>query len=107
MQRRGCNRTAFEYARLLLTLDPFTDPHGALLHLDYLAPRSGMNQFLLDLWDASEEANQDEALGPDDDGVRIDVRCFPGMSYGRAAVLWNMELEAGDKASHFRMISTN
>ncbi|KAJ7916300.1 transcriptional repressor TCF25-domain-containing protein [Mycena leptocephala] len=51
LQRRGCVRTAFEFARLLLSLDPANDPHGALLHLDFLAIKTGMGQWLLDMFD--------------------------------------------------------
>ena len=48
LQRRGCVRTAFEFARLLYALDPWTDPHGALLHLEFLAIKSGMEEWMLD-----------------------------------------------------------
>ncbi|KAF8341438.1 transcriptional repressor TCF25-domain-containing protein [Cantharellus anzutake] len=46
LQRRGTIRTAFEFSRLLLSLDPIEDPHGALFHLDYLA----MNVELIPGW---------------------------------------------------------
>ncbi|VDC02206.1 unnamed protein product [Peniophora sp. CBMAI 1063] len=48
-QRRGVFRTAFEWARLLWSLDPWSDPHGALLHLDFLAIKSGMHNWLLNV----------------------------------------------------------
>lgn len=37
MTRRGCWRTAFEFNKLLFSLDPDSDPLGALLSLDYHA----------------------------------------------------------------------
>ncbi|EJD41319.1 DUF654-domain-containing protein, partial [Auricularia subglabra TFB-10046 SS5] len=49
--QRGIARAAFETARFLLTLDPWTDPHGALLHLDFLAPKAGSKEWLLRMWD--------------------------------------------------------
>ncbi|KAJ7819761.1 transcriptional repressor TCF25-domain-containing protein [Mycena olivaceomarginata] len=51
LQRRGCVRPAFEFARLLLSLDPAKDPHGALLRLDFLAVKTSMSQWLLDMFD--------------------------------------------------------
>jgi hypothetical protein len=38
--RRACPRTALEVGRLLLSLDPHSDPMHALLHLDYYALRA-------------------------------------------------------------------
>ncbi|KAI8997029.1 transcriptional repressor TCF25-domain-containing protein [Pilobolus umbonatus] len=37
LARRGCWKTAFEFNKLLLSLDPVSDPLGALLSLDYHA----------------------------------------------------------------------
>jgi hypothetical protein len=34
-----------------LSLDPANDPHGALFHLDFLAVKTGMGQWLLDISD--------------------------------------------------------
>ncbi|KAF8429387.1 transcription factor 25, partial [Boletus edulis BED1] len=41
LQRRGCPRTAFEHARLLISLEPLSEPHGVYLHLDYLCVKAG------------------------------------------------------------------
>ena len=38
--RKGCNRTAIEYNKLLLSLDPVNDPMGVLLRIDYYAIRA-------------------------------------------------------------------
>lgn len=35
--KKGCFRAALEYNKFLLKLDPFNDPLGALLCLDYFA----------------------------------------------------------------------
>ncbi|KAF8122116.1 transcription factor 25, partial [Boletus edulis] len=41
LQRRGCPRTAFEHARLLISPEPLSEPHGVYLHLDYLCVKAG------------------------------------------------------------------
>jgi Transcriptional repressor TCF25 len=46
--RKGCCRTALEYCRLLLALDP-TDPLFVLLNVDYFALRSDQYSFLFEL----------------------------------------------------------
>ena len=38
--RKGCNRTAMEFCKLLLGLSPRTDPYGVLLRLDFYAIRA-------------------------------------------------------------------
>ncbi|GMF44686.1 unnamed protein product [Phytophthora fragariaefolia] len=47
--RRGCMRSAFETAKLLLSLDPQGDPMNVLLAIDYYALTSRQCQFLIDL----------------------------------------------------------
>ncbi|KAF9777698.1 transcriptional repressor TCF25-domain-containing protein, partial [Thelephora terrestris] len=54
LHRRGCTRTAFEFAKLLYSLDPWTDPHGSLLHLDGLALKAGMHEWILGVWEYFE-----------------------------------------------------
>lgn len=79
-------RTSFEFARLLYSLDPWTDPHGALLHLDYLAHKAGMTQWLLDVWDFFSKSS-------DDGGFRNRLRptVLPGWAYARALALFTEE----------------
>ncbi|CAI5705308.1 unnamed protein product [Peronospora effusa] len=48
--RRGCMRSAFETAKLLLSLDPQGDPMNVLLAIDYYALTSRQCQFLVDLF---------------------------------------------------------
>ena len=82
LQRRGCVRTAFEFARLLYSLDPATDPHGALLHLDYLSIKAGMSDWLIELWRAQCNLPDDSWKG------RMHVRALPGFAYSRALALF-------------------
>ncbi|KDQ07759.1 hypothetical protein BOTBODRAFT_38551 [Botryobasidium botryosum FD-172 SS1] len=97
LERRGTTRTAFEVARLLLSLDPHTDPHGALLHLDFLAVKSGMDQWLLDMWNVWDLVKKEADFGPDDNDFRIELHCLPGWAYSRAVALRHLEIEKGDK----------
>ena len=88
-------RTAFEFARLLYSLDPSTDPHGALLHLDFLAIKAGMHDWLLDVWDAQCHASNDEWRG------RMHVRALPGWAYARALALFIREEARKDQVTFF------
>ncbi|KAJ7775719.1 transcriptional repressor TCF25-domain-containing protein [Mycena maculata] len=87
LQRRGCVRTAFEFARLLLSLDPANDPHGALLHLDFLAVKTGMGQWLLDVFDLYSARR----IQPQTKDARADPSLLPGWSYARALALRTAE----------------
>lgn len=88
-------RAAFEFARLLYALDPWTDPHGALLHLDFLAHKAGMSQWLLDVWDffATHASNEKAYSG------RLVPTALPGWAYARALALYVREEEHRDKVS--------
>ncbi|KAL6304111.1 transcriptional repressor TCF25-domain-containing protein [Sparassis latifolia] len=97
LQRRGCVRTAFEFARLLYSLDPWTDPHGALLHLDYLSIKAGMGVWLLQLWDFFAM----HAKEPEDFHSRLRVTVLPGWSYTRALALY-IEEESNKEKTHER-----
>jgi hypothetical protein len=46
--RKGCSRTASEYCKFLLGTNPFTDPYGALLRLDFYALRAHDYQTYID-----------------------------------------------------------
>lgn len=94
LQRRGCVRTAFEFARLLYSLDPWTDPHGALLHLDFLALKAGMGQWLLDVFGLFEARRTQRKSEPDS---RMDPSLLPGWTYSRALALWMAEDAKKDK----------
>lgn len=79
-------RTAFEFARLLWALDPWTDPHGALLHLDFLVPKTREADW------ASEVESVWESLR--DKGKKlVPLQAFPGWCWSRALML----KESGDE----------
>ncbi|KIJ58860.1 hypothetical protein HYDPIDRAFT_101901 [Hydnomerulius pinastri MD-312] len=91
LQRRGCPRTAFEHARLLVSLDPLTDPHGVLLHLDYLSMKAGMGDWLLNVWNVYLGGEAEETEGCTDPSV------LPGWGYARALLLREKEKERKDR----------
>ncbi|KAG6844434.1 hypothetical protein H0H87_006975 [Tephrocybe sp. NHM501043] len=93
LQRRGCTRTAFEFARLLYSLDPWADPHGALFHLDLLAIKGGMGEWVLGLFDYFESLRSRNTWKG-----RLDPSVFPGMAYARALAM-NI-IEGGRGSTH-------
>ncbi|TFK53351.1 DUF654-domain-containing protein [Heliocybe sulcata] len=96
LQRRGCQRTAFEFAKLLYSLDPAADPHGALLHLDSLAVKAGSGEWLLEVYDFFDDINKDEKSQRWHG--RMDPSILPGWMYSRALAL-RMK-EDSDKSKH-------
>ncbi len=46
--RKGCSRTALEYCKFLLAINPSTDPYGALLRIDFYALRAHNYQLYID-----------------------------------------------------------
>ncbi|PIL36489.1 hypothetical protein GSI_00178 [Ganoderma sinense ZZ0214-1] len=98
LQRRGCVRTSFEFARLLYALDPWTDPHGSLLHLDYLAIKTGMIQWLIELWDLFEPELAKETTDSKSPYMRrIVPNVLPGFAYARALALFIREERTDDR----------
>ncbi|TFK22781.1 DUF654-domain-containing protein [Coprinopsis marcescibilis] len=90
LQRRGCVRTAFEFSKLLYSLDPWNDPHGALLHLDYLATKTGLHQWIVDLFDLfSGRRQESQKTKPDS---RINPSFLPGFTYARSLALRLIEV---------------
>ena len=88
LQRRGTIRASFEFARLLLSLDPYTDPHGSLLYLDYLALKSGMEKWLLELWDLHDRWASEDKLEETEKWLgRFNVTALPGWAFARALAL--------------------
>uniref|UniRef100_A0A671UZ32 Transcription factor 25 (basic helix-loop-helix) n=1 Tax=Sparus aurata TaxID=8175 RepID=A0A671UZ32_SPAAU len=55
LEKRGCPRTALEYCKLILSLDPDSDPLCMLLLIDLLMLRSREYQSLLQLYQDWEE----------------------------------------------------
>lgn len=102
LQRRGCPRAAFEHARLLFSLEPLTDPHGALLHLDFLSVKAGIGDWLLDVWKVyqSRHGAIEEATEYMDPGV------LPGWVYARALLLRMEEKVKRDRGEDVEEEST-
>lgn len=94
LQKRGTNRTAFEFAKLLYSLDPGSDPHGALLYLDFLAVRCGMNEWIVDMFHVFPELKIQTVRS--DPEVGADPRVLPGWWYSRALAVRNIEEGKGD-----------
>lgn len=46
--RKGCSRTSLEYCKFLLSTNPYTDPYGALLRIDFYALRAHDYQLYID-----------------------------------------------------------
>ncbi len=83
LQRRGCLRTAFEFARLMYSLDPWGDPHGAVFHLDYLVFKAGMTDWLLEVFKIFSDWRQEKAYQV----ARLNPSILPGWLYARALAL--------------------
>ncbi|KAF9530905.1 transcriptional repressor TCF25-domain-containing protein [Crepidotus variabilis] len=88
LQRRGCVRTAFEFARLLFALDPWNDPHGSTFHLDFLAIKAGMHQWFLDAYNVFQERSSSSGGKSES---RLNPSYLPGWSYARALALKILE----------------
>ncbi|BGP54746.1 hypothetical protein JCM8202v2_002333 [Rhodotorula sphaerocarpa] len=101
----GTWRTAFEWAKIGLSVSGNADPLGMLCWLDVLAPKAGQNDWLLRLVPALEKAYPEMC-----------IRGYPGLAFGRALALRNLEQEkkpAKDSSSalvsailHFPMVAT-
>ncbi|KAI9448396.1 DUF654-domain-containing protein [Lactarius indigo] len=96
LQRRGIYRTAFEFARLLLSLDPWSDPHGVYLHLDFLAIKSGMHSWLLSFSQLFAPVVSKASELEESQSSQIPVIALPGWAYARALAL---RAEGDDRAS--------
>ncbi|XAO22280.1 hypothetical protein I312_101049 [Cryptococcus bacillisporus CA1280] len=86
--RRGCWATAFNFAKLLFSLDPEGDHHGAAFWLDFLAIKSGNSSWLLSMIDQGD--NQPAAAS---------WLAYPGMAYAKALAL-RMEEDKNKNQDH-------
>ena len=88
LQRRGLHRTAFEFAKLLLSLDPWSDPHGAYLHLDFLAIKCSMHSWLLsfsEIFAPVISQTPSRSSEPEEPPLGYPPVCaLPGWAYARA-----------------------
>lgn len=68
----------------MYSIDPWTDPHGAAFHLDFVAIKSGMHEWLLDMYDVFEDrlAKNGGQLQN-----RLIPSLLPGWAYARALAL--------------------
>ena len=51
---RACYRTALEFCKLALSLDPEADPVGVLLVMDFYAVRAGQHEWFVKVFDEME-----------------------------------------------------
>ncbi|KAH9999532.1 transcriptional repressor TCF25-domain-containing protein [Russula vinacea] len=100
LQRRGLYRTAFEFAKLLLSLDPWSDPHGAYLHLDFLAIKCSMDSWLLSYF---EIFSPDISRHQESQSCYPPVCALPGWAYARALAF---RAQGDDHAAQHRSLET-
>ncbi|CAG2104004.1 unnamed protein product [Medioppia subpectinata] len=82
--QRGCNRTALEFCKLILGLDPEGDPLSVLLMIDFYALRCEQYDYLLTLaseWETSKK-----------------LSLFPNIRYSTALALYYLSQKAPDMA---------
>ncbi|KAF8977526.1 Transcription factor 25 [Entomortierella lignicola] len=82
--RRGCWRTAFEFNKLLLSLDPTHDELGSLVSIDFYALKAQEYTYLLRLF---ERLNKDHGLDR-----------LPNFVYSTALAQFHLETQQGDSA---------
>ncbi|KAL1921679.1 uncharacterized protein VTP21DRAFT_10321 [Calcarisporiella thermophila] len=87
LSRRGCWRTAFEFTKLLLSLDPSNDPLGALLSIDFHAIKAREFTFLLDLA---------QAPWP---GLPHELNVLPNFAYSTALAQFHLEKQGAHEES--------
>lgn len=81
-------RTAFEFAKVLWSLDPWTDPQGALLHLDFLAVKADQYQWFREVETAWDEiCIEKRSLLP--------LHSIPGWQWSKALLLRGVSAEQG------------
>ncbi|KAI9005909.1 transcriptional repressor TCF25-domain-containing protein [Gaertneriomyces semiglobifer] len=83
LARRGCWRTAFEFARVLLSLDPEDDPLGTLQSIDFYALNAKEYQWYKSFY----EEYKDE----------WDLGSYPNHAYSYAFAVREVELERKDR----------
>ncbi|XP_037933791.1 transcription factor 25 [Teleopsis dalmanni] len=92
LEARACCRTAFELSKLILSLDPDTDPLAIVLVLDYYAIRSKQYSWLIKYYEEY-------------DAVR-NLLQLPNMAYSYALALFCLlgECEKSDKALKYALL---
>ncbi|RUO96534.1 transcriptional repressor TCF25-domain-containing protein, partial [Jimgerdemannia flammicorona] len=98
LTRRGCWRTAFEFNRLLLSLDPTTDPLSALLSIDFHALKAHEHAYLLRLHaEFTPAAYSDHGAHASDRGAHAgdSLSPLPSFVYSSAYARFKQESERG------------
>ena len=117
MGRRGTWRTALEWVKLMLGLDPTNDHHGMILWLDFLSIKSRQHVWFLDclrrievalgaelegrgeyIVDAKTPFDDDKALVGEGGSTRGALDWCLGCAYAKALALRAIEKEDGDKS---------
>ena len=81
-------RTAFEFARLLWALDPWTDPQGALMHLDFLSIKAEQYEWFLEVEEVWEQIRKERPSLPP-------LEARPGWKWSRSLVLKGLGVKKG------------
>lgn len=83
-----------------MSLDPWSDPHGAYLHLDFLAIKTGMHSWLLSFYEMfAPMVSKGLGRSPELEEPQSLVCALPGWAYSRALAL---RAEGDDRASQVR-----
>lgn len=93
MSRRGTWRTLFEHCKLLYSLSPFDDPYGAILFLDFTAPKARQYSWFIDF---VEELPKTLSTAVHQDMAHLQVDSFPGLHYAKALSMWHKEEDSKD-----------
>lgn len=72
LTRKGCFRTALEMSKILWSLDPYTDPMGVRLIVDYLAIQSGELEWFEEFWHCLTATEISDNVDTDDHCCPID-----------------------------------
>ncbi|KJE89045.1 transcription factor 25 [Capsaspora owczarzaki ATCC 30864] len=83
--QRGCWRTALEYCKFMLSLDPYTDPMGVLLMIDFYALRAGEEAWLCRLFSEWDQARS--------------LSLLPNFAYSIALAKYRLAQQFLDRAS--------
>ena len=75
--RKGCWRTAYEFQKLLLTLDFERDPYASVIMIDFYALKANQYHWLIEFYDYYVKEKKLES--------------FPNLVYSRALAEWELE----------------
>ncbi|KAI9495455.1 transcriptional repressor TCF25-domain-containing protein [Zychaea mexicana] len=87
LTRRGCWRTAFEFCKLLLSLDPESDPLGAMLAIDSYALTAKEYSYVADM---ASTWKTDGKLYP------VNIQSLPNMAYSSAYAKFKLAPKESD-----------